>query len=188
MDKFIASNGCAVWRDKDGELKLEGKAFDFLFREHDVAAREFFLHERDQELGRWRWPENVDYVVYPVGDETVDVLRERSVSDKSRGPGRQAGIARDQAATWDKDYSQNFYAAARAYFAAHPEPKPWHDAKPGEVWVLAVDGLEEMVMVVHESKYGGYRFRLNDREGTVYALDTPAIRAGRRIWPEASND
>ncbi|QIK61774.1 hypothetical protein G7068_00035 [Leucobacter viscericola] len=43
------------------------------------ALREFFQHERDTELGRWRWPEYPEYVVRKLPDsnpETVIVINE----------------------------------------------------------------------------------------------------------------
>lgn len=180
MNDFTASNGMAVrevtpvtdrgpWLLVDGEQVSPNNA---------QALREFFGAEADERLGRWRWPENPDYVVYPVGDDVVDVLRESSVSDSTRGPGRQASITRAVAATWDRDYSQNFHRSARAYFDAHPEPKPWLDAADGEVWALTgAGGLEQpwrrlnghWVSFSGEIKYDAVR----------------AI-AGRRIWPAVS--
>lgn len=139
------------------------------------ALREFFQHERDQELGRWRWPEYPEYVVHPhpVSSDEVLVRSERGGEERVwRGEERPGNYLHD---------------AARAYFAAHPEPKPWHEAMPGEVWVVRVTD-EDLVMTVHESEYGGLRFRRNDRHGTIYALDTPSIREGRRIWPEVPDE
>lgn len=106
---------------------------------NDLKVLEKYLQQkRDEELGRWRWPENPDYLVYPLGDGRVDVLRESSVAGFS-GPGRHQGISSGDADAWDNDAARNFYSAARAYFAAHPETKPWHDAKPGEVWDVVVE-------------------------------------------------
>lgn len=184
-ETFTASNGMRVW-DRDGTVLVQGVFPDALtIPPLDVdALREFFQHEKDEQLGRWRWPANPDYVVYPVGDGVVDVLRETSVSEVTLGPGRQAGITRDDAAGWDRDHSKNFYRAAREYFEAHPEPKPWHDAKPGEVWVLNIDhknaANEVAWQVATSTEFSRLGLAINKRD--------ERITAARRIWPtEVSN-
>lgn len=140
---YTLQNNGGLLRIKDDLGKNTLRSYDFLNNEDTRALREFFRHERDEELGRWRWPERSDYLVYPVGEGVVDVIRESNISDITLGPGRQQGITRDSAYNWDKAYSKTFYNAARAYFDAHPLRKPWHDAKPGEVWVLKTEGVDE---------------------------------------------
>ena len=126
MEKFEAKNGLQIetnlgpvvriWegyaRDKENN-RLRG--FSYLNDRDVEALREFFQHERDQELGRWRWPENPDMVVQAdKGGERTWVVDERN----------------QQITGWvwrvDLDCSTaraEVVAAARAYFAAHPEPK-----------------------------------------------------------------
>ena len=69
--------------------------------------------------------------------------------------------------------------ALREFFQAEAAHKPWHDAKPGEAWLLTVDG-EEIIALrdVDEdfcTTHSGYRVIRYNRDG---------ITAGRRIWPE----
>lgn len=173
MEKFTASNGVTVDTDVHGCVTVAGVES---LRDSSQALREFFQHERDQELRRWRWPAEPHILVYETHTSVL-------VVDEVR-PGRTPSLY--TAEDVEGRHGQ-FAEAARAYFAAHPEPKPWHDAKPGEVWVVRVTDVD-LVMTVHESNYGGLRFRLNDQEGTIYALDTPSIREGRRIWPESSDE
>lgn len=104
-----------------------------------TALREFFQHERDQELGRWRWPEYPEYVVYPSAfdENEVVVLSEEGAATEHvwRGQERPGSYLHD---------------AARAYFAAHPEPKPlpsephtaWVDKYGTDIWW--VDGLGKL--------------------------------------------
>jgi len=133
------------------------------------ALREFFRAEEDEGLGRWRWPENPDYVVYDRSDGYARVLRERDGTS-------EVYIREDIAELgWCETA-----LAARAFFDAHPVPKPaWHDAKAGEAWLLTVNG-EELIALrdVDEDFYStaaGYR---------VIRYNRDDITAGRRIWPE----
>lgn len=66
-----------------------------------------------------------------------------------------------------------------AAWARLPEPpKPWHDAKPGEVWVLTgAGGLEQPWRRTDRGRW------LSCTTGKVEYNDEHAI-AGRRIWPE----
>lgn len=181
---FTASNGVAIDVADDLENALGYDSGQI------QALREFFQHERDEELGRWRWPENPDYVVYPdlthdhevaFGDGlTYTVLRE---SD-----GVMKGYARaedDHRGSVHRPHDNPFALAARAYFAAHPEPKPWHDAQPGEVWVLTTENVGDEIaarvadlneMIVFEYIKGLTRIAVTDTR----------IVTGRRIWPEVT--
>ncbi|MEV7827535.1 hypothetical protein [Microbacterium enclense] len=146
MNDFTASNGLRIEVNRSDPSRVAvvnagGHLESILTPDRMQALREFFQAEADERLGRWRWPENPDYVVYPVGVEIVDVLRESSVSKTTPGPGRQEGVTRAAAEEWDQGYSQNFFRAARAYFDAHPEPRPWTRAKEGESWYLTITSL-----------------------------------------------
>lgn len=138
--------------------------------------RQFFLHERDQELGRWRVPSMSGVVVYPRESPGVfDVVDEsRAVSYRVK-PG-------------DTEASFTVRHAVEEYRAAHPVPKPWHDAQTGEVWVLQIDHLG----VAQE--YGGEVACYLDERGDFLAVKglmridarDAQITAGHRIWPEVS--
>ena len=183
-EPFIASNGIEITTDPDGEGKVylvgrrargdEGQHLDTHATagpEGIVALREFFQNEHDKELGRWRWPDNPQYVVYPRGDSGVRVLDE----------GSGIGSARLIHLNGDPDNPTGEYQAAYAYFEAHPERKPWEDAKPGEVWVLTFDGADD-TFKAYESRSGTIYFT-RSRETSANLTDE-RITAGRRIWPE----
>lgn len=138
------------------------------------AARiEFYRHLEDQRLGRWRDPEEPDYVVYSRNEKRVVVVDERTGSQgtfvRSEFPGLGAGAD-----------------VARRYFRRHPEPKPWHDAKPGEVWVLK---LRPRSITIGESPETPFTLGKGDCFKHPDYLVTPArtddgIIAGHRIYPE----
>ena len=63
--KFTASNGLEIEIGKKGATFVKGDDGTAWVGPNAVEAlREFFQHERDQELGRWRDPVNRDLVVY----------------------------------------------------------------------------------------------------------------------------
>lgn len=108
-----------------------------------VALREFFQHERDQELGRWRWPENPGLMVYKDFDKTGKDTGMVRVTSEATGFGI-GPFSRSVAKTGV------YGEAARAYFAAHPEPKPlpsvphtaWVDKYGTDIWW--VDGFGKL--------------------------------------------
>lgn len=183
MDKFQASNGYTIlarenatvdWWSSDGVHS--GVIQVFTHSQVWKALREFFQAERDEELGRWRWPENPEYVVIegPRSDyrnqRTVVVVNERTLDRWWLNEGVMS--ARE-------DRPENRHAA-RAFFEAHPEPKPWHDAKPGEVWELTFSeagGGGAVALIFHKGKFR------NPQYVSRVPLDDPTITAGRRIWP-----
>jgi len=167
-DVFTASNGYEVRTNTDGTVSVfDDMGFDSLedgpyLKGNDLAAlREFFQRERDARLGRWRWPEHPEYVVYPQGKDLISVIDESS--------GDQYTFERSP---WDsRPMSRSAYAAAYAYFEAHPvvEPRPWENTKPGEVWVVTREDGVEFAHQVHDEHW---------------YLRVP-IKSARRIWPEA---
>ena len=159
-DTFTASNGITI-RERDDttpvlEWKADGRYCTDGSRWYAVgegidseapgftavspvakALREFFQRERDEELGRWRWPENPDYVVQPDANDPrlVTVMRE-SVA-------RIRKIRRNRDAV-SSDFHERFGECAEAYFEAHPERKPWEDATYKDVWVwTTADNTQE---------------------------------------------
>lgn len=167
MKVFTATNGILFTITEDGVLLWEG-CYDP--RRVTDALREYFQRERDTQLGRWRDPENPDMVCYPVvGD--LDAVLVMYEGDMTRYYATRS--------TW-KDVTPHYVSeAAGRYFQAHPEPepRPWEEAKPGEVWVLTRWGTAETFLVT------GSEFITADL-AVIVDLDDDSITAGRRIWPE----
>lgn len=137
-----------------------------------MDAEEFFQAKRDEELGRWRWPENPDWVAIegrrePQG-RTVVVVNEKTLERFWFNELVGQVIRSSQA-----------HEAGRAFFEAHPERKPWADAKDGDIWEFS-DGQ-------YLSDKGRF-FRL-----PLVSASDPTWRpagfasnftSGRRIFPE----
>ncbi len=177
MNEFTAADGSIVRSDGHPFVMVNsnGMVTHHFSESESQALRQFFRAEDDERLGRWRWPEKPEFVVYAPVDFThyVRVLNESEatleVIHRAHLEGRESSMAQ----------------AARAYFDAHPESKPWHDAQIGETWVLLGDHLGIAVSVV-----GGKDERWFTRAtvfGKVerYELTDPTIAEARRIWPEA---
>lgn len=185
MTEFVASNGLRVSLDEHGGLVwASGSQNGEPKQKITQAFREFFRHERDTELGRWRSKEHPEYVVYPRDDERYGLLvvNEHNPEENEYVSVNMAGETHRQ---------DIMRTVAREWFAAHPKPKPWHDAKPGEVWVLTVEGIDAPCVVedgLRVTTEGGRGFR-NLAKGPPghLGLNAPVITAGRRIWPEVSN-
>lgn len=171
MNEYTASNGTRVRLDEAGDLDISSPSgWVGICGGHVlVALREFFQHERDEELGRWRWPENAHFVVYAEDDGVHNVVNENT------------GLSLMATRGGVKNHDDQHADAARAYFEAHPERKPWEDAKTGEVWALkTADGREEAyaVMWVRESDV------VFENNNWRYPLDSDQVKSARRIWPE----
>lgn len=130
-----------------GKVKLDNRSLNVYGRTgacdlhvaHDGiidALRTFFRAEEDKRIGRWRWPEHPEWVVYPGERQLVTVFNEENPSDGACTLGKGGD-------TWP-----HFRKAANAYWAAHPEPKPWHLAKSGESWLVSVKGYSGPVACV----------------------------------------
>ena len=170
MKVFTATNGILFTITEDGVLRWEG-GYDP--RRVTDALREYFQRERDTQLGRWRDPQNPDIVCFPVvGDlDAVWVVYE--------GDGSRYHATRTD---WERIRPHYVSETAGRYFAAHPEPKPWHAARPDcdEIWVLTIHGCEQPVYV---TEFGGEpAFQVPG--GETMSLSHGAITAGHRIWPE----
>lgn len=161
MSAFIASNGVEL--DEYGDCTM---GYETYGRVHE-ARKEFYQHLRDKELGRWRAPEAPNFVVYTTN--TPGWVR---VVDENTG----------LAARYSRDITgcSGYGDTATRYFEAHPEPKPWHDAKPGEVWVLEFGG---------DKRAYNRTANLFTNWDTSSLLPTDAgIKSGYRIWPEGDSD
>ncbi|QPE05285.1 hypothetical protein IT882_04230 [Microbacterium schleiferi] len=117
MNDFTASNGIGVEINDEEQIvfAVPNRPTSPVWMKPDerVALREFFRAEEDERLGRWRWPENPEYVVYRADDDArvlhepsgqVWVITRRAVNGATYG-----GI-------------QDWHRAARAFFDAHPDP------------------------------------------------------------------
>ena len=171
-------NEVQVSLDKDGRIHLSragvsgGISGGICTLETTEALRAFFQAERDETLGRWRDPENPDWVCYGRGPsrDTVHVINEYDGLPYMR--------ERDQAAYSDSEFSE----VARRYFQAHPKPKPWNAAQPDEVWVLTINNDREEVFRCGEN--GLYSLKTGNPLGSLLSCSHNKITAGRRIWPE----
>jgi hypothetical protein len=177
MTEFVASNGWKLAVKESGDLVSldiysgSGGQTVNLYRSQLDALREFFQAARDSELGRWRSKEHPEYVVYPKINGSVRVVEEFT--------GQSAVFSRLDA------FTVMYGGIAEEYFAAHSEPKPWHDAKPGEVWVIDTQTQEGLtVFSVYGAKDAPARFITSD--GTEHL--NSHVLAGRKIWPEVSHN
>ena len=137
------------------------------------TLREYFQAERDEELGRWRDPEIPDMVVYPHDDVTITVLDEVD--------GKRFWWTRGDELDAHQERFPGF-DTARAYFAAHPKPKPWDAAQSDEIWVLTINNDREEVFRCGER--GLYSLKTGNPIGSLLSCGRNKITAGRRIWPE----
>ena len=136
------------------------------------ALRAFFQAERDEQLGRWRDPENPDIVCYPVACDldAVWVMYE--------GDGSRYYVTRTD---WERIRPHYVSETAGRYFAAHPKPKPWDDAEEGDIWVLTIDNDTEEVFRCGEN--GLYSLKTGNPLGSLLSCGSNKITAGHRIWP-----
>jgi len=172
MDKYEASNGVTL--DAHGLATTEpgyGLLTELFNAEKAHAARiEFYQALRDEELGRWRWPEEPDYYARRVSKDEVGVTHE---------PTGRYHIVR-MGGAWE--FSSPFRSVAQAFLEAHPERKPWEDANEGEVWIITPSKaytLGEQINYPAIFQAGMFR----DHGGSWLAED---LTAARRIWPEES--
>ncbi|QYF98494.1 hypothetical protein [Microbacterium sp. PAMC21962] len=169
MSEFTASNGVTIHEQATGTDRGKGVIVDgyFLPPNDVMALREFFQKENDDRLGRWRWREDPDYVVYPLVTGLVAVVEEKNGTS-----GTFSRIEHTNSGHGD---------AARAYFLAHPDPKPWDEAKPGEVWVFTLRDAPEL----------SHAAVLDDCATWTWTdggqVDLTTITSGRRIWPEVAS-
>lgn len=172
-EKFVASNGWEL-RSNGAIYSTDKTSLPLIGRGATEALRNLFLHERDTELGRWRWPDDPRYLVFPLkDDDEVRVLDENSGQSVAiRMSSFRPGLTHT-----------HFVGAALAYFDTHPDPKPWHDAKPGEVWVFENSKTAEEV--AYNVAVGPTFHRGRNVE---FHPDGAPIKSARRIFPEVVSD
>lgn len=112
--QFKTRSGRVVKVGEDGTLMFD-HVNGYLTPESALDAEEFYEAKRDADRGRWRWPENRNYVVYPNDGVVIWTLDELTgVSHMNTREGLQTDQHGD---------------AARAYFEAHPVRRAWADAE-----------------------------------------------------------
>lgn len=146
-----------------------------------MDAEEYFQAKHDEDLGRWRWPENPDYVVYPIGHYSgCTALCESTGVSKTY-------ITRDSV-VGDGSY---LAPAARAFLEAHPVRTLWDDAKVGEIWAVTLNGREEPCRVIQANlsteAEGGIAFLPVDAHGRTWFRPSHLVTAARRVWPEVAS-
>jgi hypothetical protein len=190
MEKFTASNGIEIEFTANGYLlgrrneRQQGASGLVTHAtagpEGIVALREFFQAERDAELGRWRTGAHPDIFARPFDSKRIEVYDEAN--------GDQTSFARNDVPSPDAPSGEwPPCVVARAYFAAHPVPRPWENAKPGEIWRLTTSVYgDHIAAVIHTS-------RGDDKPLMFIPVDDPSIPSlGLRApiivtavrWPE----
>lgn len=170
MAEFTASNGVTVntsdARDSLYCVDAKGDTCATAAVDGTQALREFFEHEKDEQYGRWRWPEHPAFVVYPIPG---DLHRLRVLYEPN-------GIAHALSPDSATSETHGAHRAARAYWAAHRD-QPWYHARPGEVWELTFkDGLTRAAFTVNPE----HRFTHPALGG--FDLTDPAFVDGRLVW------
>lgn len=169
MTEYTASNGVKVASETQGITGRRRIQFDHgnhgtnieMTSDEMAALIECLDDEKDRALGRWRWPKNRDYVVYPV-DGGYSVFKE----DRGVTEFRNGLYAHDMEGEAARDYRLSF-------------PNPWEDAKEGEAWLVSVDGQETIALVDAAGDLS------TSAETFVRGTDDMRRVVGiRRIWPE----
>jgi hypothetical protein len=194
MNDFTASNGVIV-REHPGAIGVRRSVEDrdpvpvpgftrpervqtyFDPRQWDAVA-EAVRAEEDARLGWWRYPADPDFVVLePRDGQPVRVLR--------LSTGRSLDYFRSEPRV---AHPSAFASTAYAYFDTHPEPKPWHDAKPGEVWLLDADTFSGLHFVAESLGFvGGIGFMSIPGGNRGPGLTARVIKTARRIYPEVTS-
>ena len=161
-------------RDVDDVYRLDfgpGTAPIILSEEEMDELRAHFQAERDEQLGRWRDPEKPNMVCYPVACDLV------AVWVVYEGDGSRYHATRTD---WERIRPHYVSETAGRYFQAHPEPKPrpWEEAKPGEIWELGLLELGPSACLVTKGDFVEISGRFE------VAIGSSLIESGRRIWPE----
>lgn len=185
MSEFTASNGRVIRRSEkpvaggshvslvfgasghDGTFTMTGPQED--------ALREFFRAEEDKRLGRWRSTIDAAWTAVVQADSGYVVFRH---DDGERG----FSVAPDQSnmPSWTRELQE----VAREYFDAHPEPKPWRDAKDGEIWALTIGPNTD---AYEYDASNAYFVRVSSHGTRGISMASFGVTDGRRIWPEVAS-
>lgn len=173
---FTASNGFSIEEADNVEFLVRdqhGYLYPDISEPLSDALREYYEHERDEELGRVRWPEDADYVIYRDQDHDdedgrcIDILHEPSATTTTMWE------------DWPTESYGTCGMAARWYFTEGPgkPERSWGDTQVGEVWRLTVGG-EEGHFLVKESPSGAPYFL---GQASSFYTDSGRITAGRKL-------
>lgn len=166
-EQFQARSGRIVKVGEDGSLIFD-HVNGYLGPDSVFDAEEYFQAKRDADLEVFRSTTDPHLVVREIdrdvfGRRRVGVLDERTFEVRDVNDVVCGG-----------DYPE--HRAAREYFEAHPERKPWADAKPGEVWILTHVKGEEGAFIVNRDRFESPSWSLT--------IKAESITGGRRVWPE----
>lgn len=189
MVAFTASNGIRVDVSGDDYIQFEDQTGELRWArsmepEEIDALREYFRSQDDVRAGRSRYSGNPDLVIYPVLDRDAVLV----VSEKFG-----EAVTYGRADTTHSTPSQGWaISAADEYFEAHPEPKPWHSAKAGEIWIVERPRLWSGIggQPIEEPRSVSSRLREEPRfvdangNSPSYPITDKEIVNARRIWPE----
>lgn len=175
-ERFTASNGIGVEINNDtGRIAFDDTTHPnapLWLREGELdALREYFQAEEDKRLGRWRSVEDPSWTA---------VERNRIVYFRNEDHERSFQIVGNGENLWA--WSPDLRKVAQEWLDAHPEPKPWHDAKDGEIWALTVDGLD-LVFKVGRVSFIQLHISRDENPIAQPEFTSSRITAGRRIWP-----
>lgn len=182
MNEYTASNGVTVeWDAERGMFTLDspsGPSQIYWFNAEDRRAlSDYFQAERDAELDRWRDTEHPERAVYRRVDNSLLILDETD--------GDHWTVRIDEI----KDYDECHPVAStiRAWLAAHPEPKPWHDAKQNDLWELMINGCHSPEVYRFASELRSTsKFRpVNSPSRVAFEAADPRIIRAHRIYPPA---
>lgn len=178
MNEYTASNGMTLHvRGNMISTSPSGLGLLNLTSDLTAALREFFRAEEGERRGVWRSTKDATWTA--VRRNTVVYFQNE---DHERSfhvvVGNQASM---------KAWSRDLQRIAHEYFAAHPEPKPWHNAKPGEVWDVDLPAGGNRYVTVESDRFADHTvvFRDPHSVGEVELVDEYIIDA-RRVYPEVS--
>lgn len=161
----------------------------------EVTLADYHRAKEDERLGRWRWSEYPNYVVYPsTNDSRPESRAGRGVTVLSELPPRCYTVWEERVGGFnhqraDRVTQDMAHRAAAAYFHAHPGPKPWWSAECGQGWALEIEGERDDILWVVQRRDNIPVFRRAGEYAGVaeYDLAAPEIKSGRIIWPEVAS-
>lgn len=178
--EFRARSGRKVQVRENGTVTFD-HANGYLSPESAMDAEEFFLAQRDSELGRWRCPTDLDWVAKEgdrdsYGRRTVLLFNERTFETHHLNT---VVIEDDGLGQLVSEYPK--HRVARAFFEAHPG-RPAAGAKAGEVWELTIDDGSEHTVFVHADRTTGGRDGIS-AGGAYFDIDDASnVVSARKVW------